>query len=202
MTIFCVGRNYVDHAKELNNPLPKKPIIFCKPATALLKDNKAFYYPDFSKDIHYELEIVLKIGKNGKSIPMEKAADYYSHIGLGIDFTARDIQQECKEKGLPWEIAKGFDNSAVLSDWLPKEELNLNNIQFSLTKNNSLVQQGESKDMIFNFDFVISYISQYFRLNVGDIIYTGTPSGVGPISIKDFFEGYIGEKRMFYCEIK
>ena len=202
MTIFCVGRNYVDHAKELNNPLPKKPIIFCKPATALLKDNKAFYYPDFSKDIHYELEIVLKIGKNGKSIPMEKAADHYSHIGLGIDFTARDIQQECKEKGLPWEIAKGFDNSAVLSDWLPKEELNLNNIQFSLMKNNSLVQQGESKDMIFNFDFVISYISQYFRLNVGDIIYTGTPSGVGPISIKDFFEGYIGEKRMFYCEIK
>ena len=122
MTIFCVGRNYVDHAKELNNPLPKKPIIFCKPATALLKDNKAFYYPDFSKDIHYELEIVLKIGKNGKSIPMEKAADNYSHIGLGIDFTARNIQQECKEKGLPWEIAKGFDNSAVLSDWLPKEE--------------------------------------------------------------------------------
>ncbi len=202
MTIFCVGRNYVDHAKELNNPLPKKPIIFCKPATALLKDNKAFYYPDFSKDIHYELEIVLKIGKNGKSIPMEKASEHYSHIGLGIDFTARDIQQECKEKGLPWEVAKGFDNSAVLSEWLPKEELNLNNIQFSLTKNNSLVQQGESKDMIFNFDFVISYISQYFRLNVGDIIYTGTPSGVGPISIKDFFEGYIGEKRMFYCEIK
>ena len=200
MTIFCIGRNYIDHAKELNNPVPSKPVVFCKPATALLRENKAFYYPDFTKDLHYEVELVLKIGKSGKCIPITKADDYFSHIGLGIDFTARDIQEECKSKGLPWEIAKGFDNSAVLSEWIEKEKLDLTNIHFSLTKNKSIVQKGESKDMIFDPAKIISYLSNIFRLNQGDIIYTGTPAGVGPCVIGDIFEGYIDKIYLYICQ--
>ena len=159
MTIFCIGRNYIDHAKELNNPVPSKPVVFCKPATALLRENKAFYYPDFTKDLHYEVELVLKIGKSGKCIPITKADDYFSHIGLGIDFTARDIQEECKSKGLPWEIAKGFDNSAVLSEWIEKEKLDLTNIHFSLTKNKSIVLLRNQ----INFKLAIHIGTNYIR---------------------------------------
>ncbi|MDQ3140995.1 MAG: fumarylacetoacetate hydrolase family protein [Bacteroidota bacterium] len=202
MTIFCVGRNYLEHAVELNNPVPLEPVIFCKPHTALLRENKAFYIPNFSKDIHYEVEVVLKICKNGKAIPIDKAGDYYSHIGLGIDFTARDIQKRCKEKGLPWEIAKGFDGSAVLSDWIARDDLKERSIAFSLKKNNELVQQGDTKDLLFSFEKIISYLSEFFRLNNGDIIYTGTPAGVGPVSIGDQLEGFINDQRMFVCQIK
>lgn len=202
MNIFCIGRNYIDHAKELNNPVPTKPVVFCKPSSALLRDNKAFYFPEFTQDLHYEVELVLKICKSGKSIPLDRAHSYYSHIGLGIDFTARDLQQQCKDKGLPWEIAKGFDHSAVLSEWLDKEVISNAPIIFSLNKNKEQVQIGNSSDMIFSFDYIIHYLSIYFRLNNGDIIYTGTPAGVGPCQIGDKLEGFIGAERMFYCDIK
>jgi len=201
MTIFCIGRNYIDHAKELNNPVPDKPVIFCKPATALLKENKAFYLPEFSKDIHHEVEIVLKISKPGKQIQLSKAGEYYSHIGLGIDFTARDLQQECKNKGLPWEIAKAFDNSAVLGDLIEKKEFELDKISFSLLKNKEVVQSGNTGEMIFSFDQIISYLSIYFRLNSGDLIYTGTPAGVGSVHSGDLLEGFIGKRRMFWTRI-
>ena len=202
MNIFCIGRNYSEHAKELNNPLPTQPIIFCKPSGALLRDNKPFYYPDFSKDIQYEVELLIKIGKPGKSIHESKAKEYIDQIGLGIDFTARDLQTECKSKGLPWEIAKGFDHSAVVGDWLPFGGLDLTQVGFSLLKNKETVQSGHSKDMIFSFENVISYLSGFFSLSKGDIIFTGTPSGVGPIKRGDMFEGFIGDKRMFWTEIR
>ncbi|MBK6822294.1 MAG: fumarylacetoacetate hydrolase family protein [Saprospiraceae bacterium] len=202
MTIFCIGRNYLEHAKELNNPVPIKPVIFCKPSTALLRENKAFYLPDLSKDIHHEIETVLRISKPGQQIPLNKAVEHYSHIGLGIDFTARDLQQECKNKGLPWEIAKAFDNSAVLSDFIDKKEFDLQNIEFSLLKNKELVQSGNTREMIFSFSEIISYLSTYFRLNAGDLIYTGTPSGVGSVQSGDFLEGFIGDRRMFWTEIR
>ncbi|MEP7197019.1 MAG: fumarylacetoacetate hydrolase family protein [Saprospiraceae bacterium] len=202
MNIFCIGRNYSEHAKELNNPVPTKPVVFCKPSGAILRDNKAFYYPDFSKDIHYEVEILLKMAKPGKSILEKNALEYISHIGLGIDFTARDIQQNCKDKGLPWEIAKGFDQSAVIGDWIPVNDVNLSDISFSLLKNKELVQSGNTGSMIFSFEKILFYLSSIFRLSTGDIIYTGTPAGVGPIKIGDLLEGFIGEKRMFWTEIR
>ena len=202
MNIFCIGRNYIDHAKELNNPVPTTPVVFCKPNGALLKDNKPFYYPEFSKDIHYEVEILLKIGKPGKSISESKAADYISEIGLGIDFTARDIQENQKKKGLPWEIAKGFDHSAVIGDWIKAEEMNWDSISFRLTRNSELVQQGNSGDMIFSFQKIIAYLSGIFKLGTGDIIFTGTPAGVGTVQIGDLLEGYIGDRRMFWTEIR
>ncbi|NOT36789.1 MAG: fumarylacetoacetate hydrolase family protein [Saprospiraceae bacterium] len=202
MTIFCIGRNYIDHAKELNNPVPSEPVVFCKPAGAILRDNKPFYYPSFSKDVHYEVELLLKIAKPGKAIEEKKAMEYVSHIGLGIDFTARDIQQRCKEKGLPWEIAKGWDYSALIGDWMEPNELNTQSISFSLKKNNTVVQNGNSSEMIFSFEKIISYLSTYFRLGTGDIIYTGTPAGVGPVSIGDRLEGYIGENRNFWTEVR
>jgi acylpyruvate hydrolase len=202
MNIYCIGRNYIDHAKELNNPIPKNPIVFCKPTNAVLRDNKPFYIPDFTQEVHYEVEILIRIGKNGKHIPVEKAHEHYSHIGLGIDYTARDIQEKCKEKGLPWEIAKGFDNSAIISDWIEKENFNDRSVLFSLKKNKNVVQQGNSKDMIFSFEKIISYLSIYFRLQNGDIIFTGTPSGVGPVAKGDLLEGFIEDRAMFWCEIK
>ena len=202
MTIFCIGRNYSEHAKELNNPIPTKPVVFCKPLGALLRENKPFFYPDFSNDIHYEIELVLKICKSGKSIPLAKCNDYYSHITVGLDLTARDLQQECKEKGLPWEISKGFDHSAIIGNWLDKNDLNLNNIEFELHKNKLQVQYGKSKEMIFSFEQIIHYLSRFFRLSQGDLIYTGTPSGVGPIHKGEIFEGFIEKKQLFSCEIK
>jgi 2-keto-4-pentenoate hydratase/2-oxohepta-3-ene-1,7-dioic acid hydratase in catechol pathway len=203
MKIICIGRNYLEHAKELKNPLPEKPIFFLKPETSLLIKNRPFYYPEFSKDIHYETELVIKIGKNGKHIQEKFAHTYYSQIALGIDFTARDIQQNCKIKGLPWEIAKGFDNSAPLSKFTSLEGLPaIDNMGFRLELNGKTVQDGNSKNMIFNVDFLISYVSKYITLKMGDIIFTGTPEGVGPVKIGDRLVGYLEGKEMFNFEVK
>lgn len=203
MKIFCIGRNYIDHAKELGNAVPTEPLIFMKPPTALLINNKPFYYPDFSKDIHYECEIVVKIGKNGKNIQEKFAKNYIQEISLGIDFTARDIQKRLKEKGHPWEIAKGFNGSAVIGDFIPKENFeDVNEIPFYLLKNGEKVQVGNTKGMLFNIEKIISHISKYFLIHMGDYIYTGTPAGVGPIQIGDKLEGFIQEKKIFQCRIK
>lgn len=202
MKIFCIGRNYVDHAHELGNEVPTVPIIFMKPATALLAEGKPFFHPDFSNDIHYELEIVLKISKNGKSIPPKYASEYYEQISLGIDFTARDLQNQAKAKGLPWEIAKAFDHSAAIGNWVAKASLDVDKLDFALFKNDLLVQSGNTRDLIFSFDEIISYVSNYFTLQVGDLIYTGTPSGVGKISIGDHFEGKLLGVPLLSCKIK
>lgn len=203
MKIIAIGRNYIDHAKELNNPIPDSPVIFMKPDTALLKDNKDFYYPEFTSDVHYEVELVVRICNEGKHVSKKFAHKYYDAIGLGIDFTARDLQSTLKAKGLPWELAKSFDHSAVISSLLPKENFtNLHNINFSLTKNGETVQQGNTKDMIFDVEALIVYISQYITLRKGDLIYTGTPAGVGAVKIGDCLEGFIEDSLMLRTEIK
>ncbi len=206
MKIICIGRNYLDHIKELNNAIPKKPLVFMKPPTALLVNNKPFYYPEFSQDIHYEVEIVIKIAKNGRHIQPEFAADYIGDIALGIDFTARDVQKQCKEKGHPWEIAKGFDNSAVISSFVPLQKLNRKAIEFELHKNGEQVQHGNTKDMVFSFEDIIVHVSKYFKLQMGDYIYTGTPAGVGPIQVGDHLQGFLHTKEevqtMFECAIR
>ena len=204
MKITCIGRNYVEHARELNNPLPEKPVFFLKPDTALVIRNRPFYYPDFSKDIHYETELVLKICKVGKSIPEKYAGDYYDRIGVGLDFTARDLQQKCKEKGLPWEIAKGFDYSAPISqEFVPKENFpDLKKIGFHLLLNGNKVQEGNSADMIFSFEKIIAYVSQFMTLRTGDLLFTGTPAGVGPVKIGDKLEVFLDERLLLYCNIK
>jgi 2-keto-4-pentenoate hydratase/2-oxohepta-3-ene-1,7-dioic acid hydratase in catechol pathway len=203
MKIICIGRNYVEHAKELKNPLPEQPVFFMKPDTSLVIRNRPFYYPEFSNEIHYETELVIKINKNGKQIQEKFAHTYYSQIGLGIDFTARDIQLNCKKKGLPWEIAKGFDNSAPLSKMMELSELNdPKNIRFHLKLNGEIVQEGSSLDMIFSFDTIIAYISQFITLKMGDLIYTGTPAGVGPVKIGDHLEGYLENKKLLNFRIK
>ncbi|MFO7613249.1 MAG: fumarylacetoacetate hydrolase family protein [Bacteroidales bacterium] len=203
MKIICIGRNYVDHAKELNNPLPENPVFFLKPETALLFDNQPFPYPDFSDDVHYETELVLKISKKGKSIPENQAGHYFDSIGLGIDFTARDMQQKCKEKGLPWEIAKGFDHSAPISKiFLPKSSFpELKNIRFHLLLNGKKVQEGNTRDMIFSFEEIIAYVSKFITLHPGDLVFTGTPAGVGPVKTGDILEGFIGDKPMISCRV-
>lgn len=207
MKIICIGRNYAEHAKELNNPIPAQPVVFMKPASALLINRKPFYFPEFTKDIHYELEIVLKIGKNGRHIQPEFALDYIQEVGLGIDFTARDLQSELKAKGQPWELAKGFDGSAVIGDFVSLNTLpGLSNIEFYLEKNGEKVQHGLSKDMLFSFQDIICFVSQYFKLQMGDYIYTGTPSGVGPVAIGDELRGFLmtkeGAKEILACDIK
>jgi len=202
MKIICIGRNYIDHAKELNNPVPSRPLVFMKPASALLKDGRDFYYPEFSKDIHFELELVLKISKNGKYIEERLAEKYYDEIGLGIDFTARDLQNKCKEKGHPWEIAKAFDHSAVLGKFISKSELEEGNIDFKLLKNGEIVQNGNSIDLIFPFATLIAHVSKFFTLNKGDLLFTGTPAGVGPVQVGDQLEGLIGESSLLQCEVK
>ncbi len=203
MKIIAIGRNYQEHAKELNNPIPTEPVVFLKPDTALLKEGKAFYHPDFSNDIHFEVELIIKIGKEGKHITSKFARNYVESIGLGIDFTARDLQQKCKEKGLPWEIAKAFDHSAPIGEFIPLNEIpDLNAIQFSLKQNQSVVQNGNSADMIFSFDDIISYVSQRFTLKKGDLIFTGTPAGVGKINIGDLLEGFISDRKMLSVPIK
>ncbi len=203
MKIFCVGRNYADHAKELGNAVPEEPVIFMKPKTALWQSNTPFYYPEFSNELHYEIELVLRISKNGKYIPEDQAENYYDAMSIGIDFTARDIQAELKKKGLPWEKAKAWDNSAIVADWLPiTEELLRNPIHFSLLNNKETVQVGNSTDMIFSFNKIVSHISTYFSLNIGDMIYTGTPAGVGECVVGDVLEGYFEQKKMFELEIK
>ncbi len=202
MKIFCIGRNYIDHAKELNNPVPKKPLFFLKPDTALLHKNNPFFYPDFSKEIHYETEIVLKIDRVGKHIEERFAHRYFNEIGIGIDFTARDLQKECKEKGHPWEISKAFDNSAPLcQEFINKSELP-ENINFHLDINKKTVQKGNTKDLIFSFNKLISYLSKFFTLKIGDLIFTGTPAGVGKIKIEDRLQVYIEDKLMMDFKIK
>ena len=186
MKIIAIGRNYIEHAKELNNPVPKEPMFFMKPETSIIRNNKPFFYPDFSKDVHYEAEIVLKINKLGKNIEERYAHRYFDEIGIGIDFTARDLQQKCKEKGKPWEIAKAFDGAAPISEFVPKSNYSdLNNLHFSLDLNKKTVQNGTTKDLIFNFDVLIAYISKFVTLKIGDLIFTGTPAGVGQVKKND-----------------
>lgn len=201
MKIICIGRNYVEHAKELGNEIPDKPVIFMKPDTAVLKGND-FYIPEFSNDVHYELEVVLRISKGGKYIQKENASKHYDEIGLGIDFTARDLQSELKSKGLPWELAKGFDGSAVVSDFFKKENYDLNNLNFSLLKNKEKVQDGNTKNMMFGFDDIIEFVSQYFTLRVGDLIFTGTPAGVGKVSENDVLEGFLESEKLIDLRIQ
>ncbi|MDA0889782.1 MAG: fumarylacetoacetate hydrolase family protein [Bacteroidetes bacterium] len=203
MKILCIGRNYAKHAQELGNTLPTEPLFFLKPETAIQPKGHPFFIPHFSNDIHYEVELVVKINKTGKHIEEKFAHKYYSEIGLGIDFTARDIQQECKAKGLPWEKAKGFDGSAQISNtFIEKSDLELDNIPFSLNKNGKQVQLGNSSEMIFKFDKIIAYLSKFYSLKIGDLIFTGTPEGVGKVEKGDFLNGFIGEQEMFKVLIK
>ena len=203
MKIICIGRNYLNHVKELNNQISKEPLFFLKPDTAIQPKGHPFFIPDFSDNIHYELELVLKISKNGKNIDERFSHKYYNEIGIGIDFTARDIQEECKKNGHPWEKAKGFDGSAQVSrKFINKDSLDLNNISFKLEVNQEVVQIGNSKDMIYSFDYIISYISKFYTLRAGDLIFTGTPSGVGQVKIGDKLEGYIVEEKMLTVNIK
>ena len=202
MKIICVGRNYGEHAKELGNDIPEDPVIFMKPDTAILKKGSDFYIPEFSDEIHYELEVVLKISKGGKYIQKENAGNHYDEIALGLDFTARDLQTKLKDKGLPWELAKGFDGSAVVSDFVSKENFDLKNLNFSLTKNNEKVQDGNTSEMIFSPEDIIAFASQYFTLRVGDLIFTGTPKGVGKVSENDLLEAYLEDKKLFSLKIQ
>ena len=206
MKIICIGRNYADHAKELNNAVPSKPMVFMKPPSALLVNDKPFYIPDFTQDCHYELEVVLKIAKNGRHVQPEFAKDYVKEIALGIDFTARDLQSECKKKGHPWEIAKGFDGSAVLSNFVSIDTVNRSAIEFQMLKNGAVVQHGNTKDLIFTFEDLICYVSKFFKLQMGDLIYTGTPAGVGPVAVGDKLEGVLftknGNLDLLKCEIR
>lgn len=203
MKIFCIGRNYVDHTKELKNPIPEEPVIFIKPSTALTRIGKPFYYPEFTRMLHYEGEIVLKICKNGKHISKKFAPKYFEQLTIGIDLTARDIQNKCKEKGLPWEIAKGFDGAAVIGDFVDIKSIkDINRLEFSLKKNGKIVQQGKPEQMLFSIPDLIVHISKYFTLNKGDLLFTGTPAGVGEAKIGDVFEGYVEGQKLLTCEIK
>ncbi|HET6244914.1 MAG: fumarylacetoacetate hydrolase family protein [Bacteroidetes bacterium] len=203
MKIICIGRNYAEHAKELSNAVPKEPVVFLKPDTALLKNRQSFYYPEFSREIHHELELVIKISSPGKNIEEKFAHKYYSEISLGIDFTARDLQQECKEKGLPWEKAKAFDSSAPIGAFVSKDSFNdLKDLNFHLNINGNTVQKGNSKDMIFTIDSIISYVSKFFTLKRGDLIYTGTPAGVGPVKQNDLLECFLEGNKLLSFKVK
>lgn len=202
MKIFCIGRNYVEHAHELKNEIPSEPVFFMKPDTALLQNNNPFYLPDFSANVHYEIELVYKICRVGKNIDQKFAHRYYKEIALGIDFTARDLQDKAKSKGLPWEIAKAFDNSAVLSPFIPIDNLkNKEDVAFSLEKNGQIVQSGQSINMIFKIDELIAYLSKFFTLKIGDLIYTGTPAGVGQVKINDELTGRLEGEEKFRMKI-
>ncbi len=203
MKIICIGRNYQDHINELKNAIPDKPLFFMKPDTALLPKRTPFYIPDFTKDLHYECELVVRICKVGKNISEKFANTYYEEIGIGIDFTARDLQEECKQKSQPWEIAKAFDNSAPISEkFIHKSELDLSKIQFELKKNGVIVQQGNSKQMIFSIDKIIAYVSQFITLKIGDLIFTGTPAGVGKVEIGDTLVASIENQELLKLNIK
>lgn len=203
MKIICIGRNYAEHIKELANEKPTDPVIFMKPDTALLGDGQDFYIPDFSQDVHHEIEILVKINKVGKHIDAKFAHKYYDEIGLGIDFTARDVQSKLKEKGLPWEKAKAFDGSAVVGSWIAKSTFSdLNDISFSLKKNGETVQEGNTSLMLWKIDELLAYVSRYFTLKTGDIIFTGTPAGVAAVKQNDRLEGYIGSEKNFALNIK
>jgi len=203
MKIICIGRNYSEHAKELNNEVPESPVWFMKPDSALLLKNRPLYYPEFTKDLHYETELVYRICKVGKHIDEKFAHDYYDAIAIGFDFTARDIQSEAKKKGLPWEPAKAFDNSAALSEFISKKYFdNLSSIHFKMLKDGNLTQQGNSEDMLFNIEKIIAYVSKFVTLKMGDLIYTGTPAGVGSVQIGSVLEAYIEDKLMLKTTIK
>ena len=203
MKIICIGRNYAAHIEELKNEKPGKPVVFLKPDTALLKNGSPFYYPDFSKNIHHEAELVLKISKEGKYIQPQFAHRYFEEIGLGIDFTARDLQDQCKAKGLPWEIAKAFNSSAPIGDFKSVSDFaDLTDIDFHLEINGELRQKGNTSLMLFDFATIIAYVSQFFMLKKGDLIYTGTPAGVGPVHIGDRLAGFIGTEKMLDFEVK
>lgn len=202
MKILAVGRNYLEHIKELGNQTPDEPVIFLKPETAVLRNNEPFYYPDFSKDIHHELEIVLKISKPGKNIEEKFAHKYYEEIGLGIDFTARDLQSKLKAKGLPWDLAKGFNDSAPISEFLSKENYDLQNLNFELEVNGELRQAGNTSLMIYSFDSLVSFVSRYFTLKTGDLIFTGTPAGVGPVQPGDRLKGSLEGRVLLDFEVK
>jgi len=203
MKIFCIGRNYVDHAKELGNEVPAEPVIFMKPKSALLQNLTPFYYPEFTNELHYECELVLRVSKNGKYIQEKHAGNYYNGITVGIDFTARDIQDELKKKGLPWEKAKAFDNSAAVGKFIDMTAaLNKQNINFSFKKNKEEVQRGNSADMIFSFDKIVANISTYFSINIGDLIFTGTPAGVGECVAGDELEAFLENESLLAVEVK
>lgn len=202
MKIICIGRNYAEHAKELGNEIPENPVIFMKPDTAVLKKGSDFYIPEFSQDIHYELEVVLKISKGGKYIQEKKASNYFEEIGLGIDFTARDLQSQLKAKGLPWELAKGFDGSAVVSEFYKKSNFDMKNLNFSLVKNKENVQDGNTSMMIFSPEKIIAFVSQYFTLKTGDLIFTGTPQGVGKVAENDILQAFLEEQKVLDLRIQ
>ena len=203
MKLICIGRNYVDHIKELENERPSDPVVFLKPDTSILLKRQPFFIPDFSDDIHHEVEVLVKINRIGKHIDKKFAHKYYDELGLGIDFTARDLQSQLKAKGLPWEKAKGFDGAAVVGKWLPKTEVgDVNNINFSLAKNEETVQQGNTSLMLWKIDEIIEYVSKYFTLKIGDIIFTGTPAGVGKVQADDVLVGTLEGKQMFSVKIK
>lgn len=203
MKILAIGRNYTEHIEELNNEKPDQPVVFFKPDSAILRNNAAFYYPDFSNDIHYEVEIVLRICKVGKYIQKEFCHEYFDAICLGVDFTARDLQQKAKEKGLPWTLAKGFDGSAPISEFIPKEEINdLGNLNFELKVDGNTVQKGNTGLMLYNVEEIITYISKYITLKKGDLIFTGTPKGVGPVQVGNRLQGYIEGKKMLDFEVR
>ena len=203
MKLICIGRNYSNHIAELQNEKPTEPVVFLKPDTAILLKKQPFFIPDFSKNVQHEVEVLVKINRVGKYIAPEFAHKYYDQIGLGVDFTARDLQQTLKQKGLPWEKAKAFDGSAVIGKWVSKRQFeNLNNMSFSLKKNDAIVQSGNTKDMLWNIDGIISYVSQFFTLKIGDIIFTGTPYGVGPVQVNDSLSGYIENEEFFNIKVK
>ena len=202
MKIICIGRNYAEHAKELGNEIPENPVIFMKPDTAILKKGSDFYIPEFSDDVHYELEVVLKISKGGKYIQEEKASNYFEEIGLGIDFTARDLQSQLKAKGLPWELAKGFDSSAVVSEFYKKSDFDMRNLSFSLMKNKEKVQDGNTSMMIFSPEKIIAFVSQYFTLKTGDLIFTGTPQGVGKVEENDILQAFLEDEKVLDLRIQ
>ncbi len=203
MKIICIGRNYAAHAKEMNSAVPTEPVFFFKPDTALLPKRNPFFIPSFSKDVHHELELVVRINRAGKSIEEQFAHRYYNEVSVGIDFTARDLQAECKAKGLPWEKAKAFDGSAPVGDFITLSKTqNIQNIDIKLTKNGEVVQQVNTSQMIFSVNQIISYVSQFVTLKIGDLIFTGTPSGVGPVAINDRLEAYIGEHALLKLNVK
>ena len=203
MKIICIGLNYADHVAEFKGDKPLQPVIFMKPETALLRNNAPFYHPDFSQEIHFECELVVRISREGKHILSSFAHKYYDQVGLGVDFTARDLQNQFKSKGLPWELSKAFDNSAVISGFLPKDRFtNLQDVRFQLFVNGVERQNGYTADMLFPIDEIVSFASRFFTLKTGDVIYTGTPKGVGKIAIGDVIEGFLEGERMFYFEIK
>lgn len=203
MKIICIGRNYVDHVKELENEVPSKPVIFMKPKNAILLPNKPFYYPEFSDNIHYECELVVKVCKNGKYIQEKFAHKYYNQVTVGLDLTARDLQKELKSQGLPWELSKAFDGSAIVGDFIPlDEQTNFADINFELRKNGETVQQGSAAQMIYTVNEIIEYVSQYISINIGDLIFTGTPAGVGPIEVYDKLEGYLNGEKLLHADIR